>query len=546
MRSASSRDAPPATSSSSAASAATVCTEVPAPGRAAGHQTRLGPAWTGPGRPPGGLLHAPHRARRRSRRLLTDVRRGTLVGADVGRHVRGRRRRVPALRRARPADRRGHGQGLPRRDRRLPAPRVRRRADRGDHPGHDRRLQGDADRRGATVEPGDRAPPDRPARRSFKRARRVYGLAAQPRVRRPRRAAEGRLHGRVRHATTGEEIELLAAHAHDDQDAAIYRTAAYTGLRQGELLALRWRDVDFVGGPAARASQLHGAGGEGPEGQARPVSVPMMPRVVDALARLKEREHLTDDDDLVFCNTVGEHLDAWALRRRFYAALERAGLRRIRFHDLRHTFGTVGDHRARRVRGAVLHGPPALLDDAAVPAPQAAPAGRAAPRGGGSMAARPVSPTLSRTGDVRDRTERNSAQLNRCAKRNGTRPGACKAVYTGSIPVGASTGFAGRPWRPGTYVRLEPRTGRPQPAVASWSNVGGAGTSRWSQGRVAEQVLGDAHIAREPSDVIARKRGASCGASRAKGHPRARQAADKAAREPVQTSGGGDSPVALG
>jgi len=37
---------------------------------------------------------------------------------------------------------------------------------------------------------------------------------------------------------------------------------------------------------------------------------------------------------------VGEHLDPWALRRRFYRALDRAGLRRIRFHDLRHHFGT--------------------------------------------------------------------------------------------------------------------------------------------------------------------------------------------------------------
>lgn len=70
-------------------------------------------------------------------------------------------------------------------------------------------------------------------------------------------------------------------------------------------------------------------------------SVPMMPAVIDVLAKLKEREHFTEDGDLVFCSEVGEHLNHFKLRKRFYAALEGAGLRRIRFHDLRHAFGTA-------------------------------------------------------------------------------------------------------------------------------------------------------------------------------------------------------------
>jgi integrase len=47
------------------------------------------------------------------------------------------------------------------------------------------------------------------------------------------------------------------------------------------------------------------------------------------------------DGDLVFCSEVGEHLNSFAHLRRFRAALDRAGLRRIRFHDLRHAFGTA-------------------------------------------------------------------------------------------------------------------------------------------------------------------------------------------------------------
>jgi integrase len=66
-----------------------------------------------------------------------------------------------------------------------------------------------------------------------------------------------------------------------------------------------------------------------------------MPELIDVLAKLKEREHFTRDDELVFCSEVGEHLDPFALRRRYYRALKRAGLRRVRFHDLRHAFGSA-------------------------------------------------------------------------------------------------------------------------------------------------------------------------------------------------------------
>jgi integrase len=55
---------------------------------------------------------------------------------------------------------------------------------------------------------------------------------------------------------------------------------------------------------------------------------------------LGTRELFTGPDDLVFPGTVGDFLDDSALRRRYKAARARAGLRPLRFHDLRHTFGT--------------------------------------------------------------------------------------------------------------------------------------------------------------------------------------------------------------
>jgi hypothetical protein len=58
------------------------------------------------------------------------------------------------------------------------------------------------------------------------------------------------------------------------------------------------------------------------------------------LATLGRREHWVADDDLVFVGGTGDYLDGSALRRRYKAALRSASLRPLRFHDLRHTFGT--------------------------------------------------------------------------------------------------------------------------------------------------------------------------------------------------------------
>lgn len=173
----------------------------------------------------------------------------------------------------------------------------------------------------------------------FKRAKRVWKLAENPAsadlVERPQVVYSGEFDTFDR-----DEIERLATAAQDAQDAAIYKVAAFTGLRQGELLALRWAHVDFVDGLLHVRRNYTGGREKVPKGK-RVRSVPMMPDVIDTLAGLKDREHFTGDDDLVFASEVGDYLDHYTLRKRYYAALDRAELRRIRFHDLRHCFGSA-------------------------------------------------------------------------------------------------------------------------------------------------------------------------------------------------------------
>jgi integrase len=170
----------------------------------------------------------------------------------------------------------------------------------------------------------------------FRRAQKVWGLSANPVAgieRHPQRSS-----GDI-DVFSPEEIWALVRAAASQQDAAIFLTAAFTGLRRGELLALRWRDVNFPGSAVRVRSSFAGGLVTTPKsGKVR--SVPMAPEVAAALAGLSSRLNWTGDDDLVFVGEAGDHLDGSALRRRYIGACKRAGLRPLRFHDLRHTFGT--------------------------------------------------------------------------------------------------------------------------------------------------------------------------------------------------------------
>jgi integrase len=136
------------------------------------------------------------------------------------------------------------------------------------------------------------------------------------------------------------DSERIVRHAEDQQDAEMIRVAAYAGLRQGELLALRWRDVDFAGS-ALTIARAMSAGVESSTKSGRVRRVPLADQAASALDRMSRREHFTSPDDPVFCNAFGRPLDGSALRRRYKRGQVGAGARPLRFHDLRHTFGSL-------------------------------------------------------------------------------------------------------------------------------------------------------------------------------------------------------------
>lgn len=148
----------------------------------------------------------------------------------------------------------------------------------------------------------------------------------------------------IRYLTLAEVEALLRAVGEGRfaaTDRAIYLTAAMTGLRQGELLALRWGDVDWRAGRLrVRRTFTRGSFGA-PKSRRSSRSVPLTDRVAGALERHFQASAFQADEDLVFCNPhTGRPMDASRMRKRFKKALARAGIRAVRFHDLRHTFGT--------------------------------------------------------------------------------------------------------------------------------------------------------------------------------------------------------------
>jgi integrase len=132
---------------------------------------------------------------------------------------------------------------------------------------------------------------------------------------------------------TFEEAERLVAGA-DGMWRTMILVALRTGLRHGELLALRWQDVDLVAGRLLVRQALAGKKIDTPKnGRTREV-----PLSDDAMRTLKAHRHLRGE--FIFCDEKGSLLTRHACKWPLWAACKRAGLRLIGMHTLRHSFAS--------------------------------------------------------------------------------------------------------------------------------------------------------------------------------------------------------------
>jgi integrase len=136
---------------------------------------------------------------------------------------------------------------------------------------------------------------------------------------------------------------------------ALYVLAVTTGLRQGELLGLKWEDVDFEAGKISVQRTLsaakNGSMFNSPKRNKSRRSVKLATLALEALRAHQERQseerekldELWQDHGLVFASTLGTPLNRHnVFGRSFKPLLNKAGLpHTVRFHDLRHTCATL-------------------------------------------------------------------------------------------------------------------------------------------------------------------------------------------------------------
>lgn len=151
---------------------------------------------------------------------------------------------------------------------------------------------------------------------------------------------------------TTEQVQHLLASIQQDRLYAAFLLEIGTGLRLGELLALRWEDVDLERGVIQiRQSIVRTKNGlllQAPKTDRSRRSIVLPEKVVKELRRWNDRQaqeklllgQSYQDHGLVFCQKNGQWLEPTNFSKYFGKLLEQAGLPHVRFHDLRHTHAT--------------------------------------------------------------------------------------------------------------------------------------------------------------------------------------------------------------
>jgi len=158
---------------------------------------------------------------------------------------------------------------------------------------------------------------------------------------------------RIMRSLTPAEVEAMLEHAQDSCYYPVIYCAVSTGMRQAELLGLRWRDVNLDELSISVCQVLYKRGGvcifKEPKTKGSSRRVSMTPKLALFLRQYKaqrevvylERSRILGLDDLVCLGTKGKPIDPCTLTHGFAKIVRRAGLGKVRFHDLRHTFASI-------------------------------------------------------------------------------------------------------------------------------------------------------------------------------------------------------------
>ena len=139
-----------------------------------------------------------------------------------------------------------------------------------------------------------------------------------------------------------EQLHSFLREAKDSGVFELYYLELATGLRRGELLGLKWEDIDLERGDLRVRRQIARINGEVVEAPLKTKNAyRTLPLAEDTVSILLEQKKKVAGNPWVFPSSTGGPISPDSVLHMLHRVLKRAGLPRIRFHDLRHTFATL-------------------------------------------------------------------------------------------------------------------------------------------------------------------------------------------------------------
>ena len=139
-----------------------------------------------------------------------------------------------------------------------------------------------------------------------------------------------------------EQLQSFLREAKDSGVFALYYLELATGLRRGELLGLKWEDIDLEHGDLRVRRQIARINGQVVEAPLKTQNAyRTLPLAEDTISILKEQKKKVGSSPWVFPSATGGPISPDSVLHMLHRILKRAGLPEVRFHDLRHTFATL-------------------------------------------------------------------------------------------------------------------------------------------------------------------------------------------------------------
>ena len=139
-----------------------------------------------------------------------------------------------------------------------------------------------------------------------------------------------------------EQLQSFLREAKDSGVFALYYLELATGLRRGELLGLKWEDIDLEHGDLRVRRQIARINGQVVEAPLKTKNAyRTLPLAEDTISILKEQKKRVGSSPWVFPSATGGPISPDSVLHMLHRVLKRAGLPQVRFHDLRHTFATL-------------------------------------------------------------------------------------------------------------------------------------------------------------------------------------------------------------